>query len=900
MRRSPTGIISPRVADAAAQQAFTQIINRLNQLEREAEGVARMVAQQVAADTGTGTGIGPDAPGPDETQPGLPGIKPLDVPPVPLRFEAFDGYGFVMLSWENPFLQYRNHAHTEVWRAQTVDQLSEATKVGTVGFALYVDDDVDLNVDYYYWIRYVSTTDVIGDWSQSATARGHLVSPDDLNTLTEEEIEKLQEKFDLLRVNKDQLPDINANEIVGLQAFFESLTVLDAQIRSLAANKLTGLQATFDNLTVRDAQIGSLAAAKLVGLQAVFDTLTVNGANIETATIITAAFAKLSVTEAVLANGAATNLKIGNIIKSNNYDGEENPSSSAAAQVGTKGWLINKNGKMVMDLAYVRGTLAAAHIDSDVPNSTVLFEGSTPLPEDTNVSVSLVSGADVRDWGTLIFSIRLPYSSANQYYTVGSCRVSGMPTAQSNTYGFICAQHENISGEDYSPRFRLWRNSDGSSITLRESGQWRSGLSMVLESVVAIKHPDGSPPFTPVDPPDPTPATTVVANAGSNQTVQVGTTVNLAGSANVQNGVGDTSYGWARVSGSAVSLRNANTRTPSFTAPSSAGSVTLRLTARNNGVSDTDDITITFQAAPPPITPATTVVADAGSNQTVQVGTTVNLAGSANVQNGVGDTSYGWARVSGSAVSLRNANTRTPSFTAPSSAGSVTLRLTARNNGVSDTDDVVITFEALTPATTTVVANAGANITRRSAASFSRAATAQVTNPSGTTIWRWRRLEGAAAAVSFNPTSPTVNITPGSEVTSGSTVFEVRATNNGVSDTDTFTVTWDIPEPEPELPNADAPTLNVSGWGGGVTRLPNNQTYTASIGGGTYDSISYQWSVSRGSFSGQGTSQINVRFSSEGSFSVTCTVTVRGTGTNAKEGTSDSVSDNVYGSITSR
>ena len=58
----------------------------------------------------------------------------------------------------------------------------------------------------------------------------------------------------------------------------------------------------------------------------------------------------------------------------------------------------------------------------------------------------------------------------------------------------------------------------------------------------------------------------------------------------------------ARVSGTGGSLNNSNIAAPTFTAPTVTAnrSIVYRLTATNNGVSDTDDVTISVTA---PVTP---------------------------------------------------------------------------------------------------------------------------------------------------------------------------------------------------------------------------------------------------------------------------------------------------------
>ena len=97
------------------------------------------------------------------------------------------------------------------------------------------------------------------------------------------------------------------------------------------------------------------------------------------------------------------------------------------------------------------------------------------------------------------------------------------------------------------------------------------------------------------------PSTTVDANAGGDKTVASGGTVTLDGSAAVSNGSGDTTYAWTRVSGAGGALSAANVARPDFTAPVLAQGaadreIVWRFTATNNGVSDTDDVTVTVEA----------------------------------------------------------------------------------------------------------------------------------------------------------------------------------------------------------------------------------------------------------------------------------------------------------------
>ena len=274
--------------------------------------------------------------------------------------------------------------------------------------------------------------------------------------------------------------------------------------------------------------------------------------------------------------------------------------------------------------AVVFGTLTAAHIDSDVPNSVVIFDTPTNLPEDTTVSLTLLD--DVRKWQSLIFTIQLPFGSANKPFTTGSCPADSIPETATPTivFGFLAAPHENRSNEDNAPVFAVGRSADGKTLYVRETGQWRPSAHMQVHRIVAIKHPETATPTpgpTPTPTPTPTPGgtTTVMASAGADVEIDDDTdtdTYTLQGSATVQNGVGDTTYKWTFVGGATqngytASLSDDTILQPVLTLPNLPNATTrtwtLRLTVTNNEVSDSDDVVIMLvdktpaATTPPPL-----------------------------------------------------------------------------------------------------------------------------------------------------------------------------------------------------------------------------------------------------------------------------------------------------------
>lgn len=152
--------------------------------------------------------------------------------------------------------------------------------------------------------------------------------------------------------------------------------------------------------------------------------------------------------------------------------------------------------------------------------------------------------------------------------------------------------------------------------------------------------------------------------------------------------------------------------------------------------------------------------ADAGPNQTVEAGEAVTVQGDGSDPDGT-IASVSWKRVSGPGVSLTGADQWDASFTAPNQAGDLRLRFTVVDDqGMSDSDDVIITIVTPTPApppNQVPTANAGPNRTVQQGDSVS--ITGSASDPDGTIVgWSWTRISGTAVSLSGAKT-PTVQFT---------------------------------------------------------------------------------------------------------------------------------------------
>ncbi len=184
------------------------------------------------------------------------------------------------------------------------------------------------------------------------------------------------------------------------------------------------------------------------------------------------------------------------------------------------------------------------------------------------------------------------------------------------------------------------------------------------------------------------PADPVVAQAPATLTVQQGQLVTLDGSGSLN----ATGFSWAQVAGTpSVTLSNANTSVASFTAPSTATTLTFRLTVQGPGGPQTTDEVVTVEAFAPPR-------ANAGPAQTVQVGDTVTLDGSAST----GATSFLWAQTGGVPVTLSSTTAVKPTFKMPNTTDPLIFQLTVTGPGGSDVATVQINPKADVLTTTRV------------------------------------------------------------------------------------------------------------------------------------------------------------------------------------------------------
>jgi hypothetical protein len=87
----------------------------------------------------------------------------LTIPPAPTGLEASGAFTEIIVTW-NP-AQYSNHAFTEVWRSRD-DEVGTATLITTTA-SFIITDPVGYDQTYFYWVRFVSTSNVRGPFNRT-------------------------------------------------------------------------------------------------------------------------------------------------------------------------------------------------------------------------------------------------------------------------------------------------------------------------------------------------------------------------------------------------------------------------------------------------------------------------------------------------------------------------------------------------------------------------------------------------------------------------------------------------------------------------------------------------------------------------------------------------------------
>jgi hypothetical protein len=333
-------------------------------------------------------------------------------------------------------------------------------------------------------------------------------------------------------------------------------------------------------------------------------------------------------------------------------------------------------------------------------------------------------------------------------------------------------------------------------------------------------------------------------SGGSDQTIQLPvSSVTLSGTATGNGGATISSTVWTEVNGpTTAGIAAATSLSTGVTGLTTAGTYVFALKATdNNGLSNTATVTVTVQAAAPPVNVPPTVTA--GSDLTIQLPvSSVTLNGSATGNGGATISSTEWTEVSGPVTAtIADAAGLSTGVSGLTTAGSYVFELKATdNNGLSTTAAVTVTVQAAAPPVNVPpTVSAGSDLTIQLPVS-SVTLTGTATGNGGAAISStvWTETSGPVTAAIADATGLSTGVT--GLTAAGTYVFQLKATdNNGSSTTAAVTITVEAAAPPPVQ---HVPPVAVAGPDQTVT-LPIS-TVTLD-GSGSYDAdgtiTAYSW-----------------------------------------------------------
>ncbi len=233
--------------------------------------------------------------------------------------------------------------------------------------------------------------------------------------------------------------------------------------------------------------------------------------------------------------------------------------------------------------------------------------------------------------------------------------------------------------------------NSGAGVTITFTARTVTWAKLTVTSVASTTFNVGLAEFEAFGSTQPGPNQPPTANAGSNRSVSVGTSVTLDGTKSADSDGQVKAYTWTQTSGASVALSNPNIATPSFT-PSAAGTYVFRLVVTDDRGASSSPATVTITVTPP--APNQPPVADPGAAFSAPIKTTVTLDGSRSTDPDGTVVSWAWTQTSGPAVALTGAGTAKPTFT-PTETGGYVFSLVVTDDKGTASAPVTVTVTAV-------------------------------------------------------------------------------------------------------------------------------------------------------------------------------------------------------------
>jgi len=305
----------------------------------------------------------------------------LTIPPAPTGLEASGAFTEIIVTW-NP-AQYSNHAFTEVWRSRD-DEVGTATLITTTA-SFIITDPVGYDQTYFYWVRFVSTSNVRGPFNQTNGTKADTI--ENIGAVMQQLSESLSNLpgFNLITTTAAAANVIKSSSAPSTRADGSSIGAFDiwfdtddGQIYTRNASNnawVAGRDATLVNLFGSTSFTGSTLTAAMATAQS--DIATVTSAQNATASSVT------SLTSTV--NGNTSSINTLNTTTAS-HTGDLN--AMFVLQVATESNSSKSVAGMVIGSNASDGSGAQSFVQFQA-DKFAIFSGST------NVAPFIVSGGSV-------------------------------------------------------------------------------------------------------------------------------------------------------------------------------------------------------------------------------------------------------------------------------------------------------------------------------------------------------------------------------------------------------------------------------------------------------------------------------------------------------------------------
>ena len=167
----------------------------------------------------------------------------LTIPPDVTGFSGAGAFQKIILSWD--LAQFPNFAFTGIWR-HTSNDIGGATRIDTTRAQVYADT-VDVGANFYYWVRHVSTSNIVGQFTNGINVTTSKISNSNVS--------------DFITTGALTAAQIQAGTITAASGVIADAAISTAKIQDSAITSAKIGSAAITTAKINNAAVGTLKIA---------------------------------------------------------------------------------------------------------------------------------------------------------------------------------------------------------------------------------------------------------------------------------------------------------------------------------------------------------------------------------------------------------------------------------------------------------------------------------------------------------------------------------------------------------------------------------------------------------------------------------------------------------------